>query len=93
MNSSREMSDMLRASVWKMLCMKGTYMSVSWTRNDIDTVVTSMLFCVMPHPRPRFCIADTRSRKTKQVKVWWLLLTDSGGGCTNGTTNHSLFSS
>lgn len=70
MNNSREMSDMLRASVWKTLCMRGTYTSVSWTRKDIDTVVMSMLFCMMLHPMPRFWMADTRSRKTKQVKVY-----------------------
>lgn len=44
-------------------------MSKSWVRNEIPTVRTSILFCVRPHVRPRFWMAETRSRKTKEVKV------------------------
>lgn len=44
-------------------------MRSSWTVNDMLQVRRSMRFCVRPQERPRFCTAETKSRKTKQVKV------------------------
>lgn len=58
------------ASVWKMACMKGTYTSASCDRNEIATVTINIRFWVSPHPSPRFWIAETRSRKTKQENVY-----------------------
>lgn len=37
---------------------------------EMETVVRSILFCVIPHPNPRFWIADARSKKTKHVNVY-----------------------
>lgn len=59
----------LKPSVWKIFCMNETYTSASCVKNEIDTVVISILFCKIVHPSPRFWIADTKSRKTKHVKV------------------------
>lgn len=36
---------------------------------EMPTVVSRRVFCVRAHPRPRFWMADTRSRTTKAVKV------------------------
>lgn len=49
-------------------------MSKSWAQNDMPTVRMSILFCVRPQDRPRFWMADTRSRKTKAVKVYTTIL-------------------
>lgn len=59
-----------RAAVWKIACIKGTYTKASCVNADIDTVTTSILFWNSPHPRPRFCTADTRSRNTKHENVY-----------------------
>lgn len=65
MNRSRK----LRASVWKMCCRSGMYIRPSWHKNEIDTVRNNMRLRNMGHVSPRFCSAETRSRKTKPVKV------------------------